>query len=187
MLCLERLTAKMNPLNIHILYRKIKFLETSNAFLLVNFLASPQVNFVRLKEILFKKKLTLKVIRSRAILPLMNKVIKGNLIHNLKNIPITPTFVIQSLEQDKKAFLSKLLSLDFAIFMKYKMNVLACFSNGIVYSKSLLFNFNYAQLYFETASIFYIIFIKLVIFSKIKIHFLLKLLCFYEKTQIENK
>jgi len=95
----------MNPLHLHILYRRAKFLEDSNSFLLVHFLATPQSGFVELKETLFEKGLQLKVIKSRSIFPLISTMIHHKFLNNITNLSRTPVFLIQNFK--KGQFLDK--------------------------------------------------------------------------------
>jgi hypothetical protein len=149
-------------------YKKKKFLENSNSFILVSFFSDPQKNFVALRNLLFSKNLKIKVLKSKSIYPLINKYIISKHTTFINSVSKCPLFVIENI-YPKDSIISNFFNISEIEFKNRKMQILGGFENGkIICNAKMLFSlkpkeffldlffFNLKKLKINLMSFFYI-------------------------------
>ena len=118
-------------MKIYSLYKTEKFLENSNTFLLVNFLANPQKTLFSFREKLNINKLNLKFIKSKALLPFLSKYLNSKHIQFLYNVSKGPLYLIQNTEKNNDIF-DSIANLKLEDFLQKKIYVFLFFLRGKV-------------------------------------------------------
>ncbi len=157
------------------LYKTEKFIENSNSFLFVTFLSNPQKNLVVFKQNLQINNLTFKFLKSKAILPFLNKYFKMNKFKFLLNISKGPSYLIQNIK--KCSILSdNLENLKLDDFIKNKMHIFLYFFRGKLYTTNVVFSLKKQKNLIELLSSFNFRNLKLLINFKISEILLIKLI-----------
>jgi hypothetical protein len=121
------------------LYKTEKFIEKSNSFLFITFLSNSQKNLVNFKQKLQLNNLTLKFLKSKRILPFLNKYFKLNQLKFLLNISKGPSYVIQNFKTCD-VLSDNLSDLTTDSFIKNKMFVVLYFFRGKIYTANTVFS-----------------------------------------------
>jgi hypothetical protein len=130
-------------------YKKNKFLENSNAFILVSFFSDPQKNFVALRNFLFSKNLKIKFMKSKSIYPLINKYIIPNHTASVNSVAKCPTFIIENIYK-KDSIISNFFSISETEFKSRKMQILGGFDNGkIICNAKMLFSLKRKEFFLD--------------------------------------